>query len=105
LKLSIWRSKRCSGIGQSTRTLSKVLAFDLPRLGSVSPQEDNGAVSSPTRSGLFHLLFVVALSFSVPIARAQETVSLIEIHSGWGGLGTSQNAELVIRSKDGAFFS
>ena len=59
---------------------------------------------SPTLPGLFRLLFVAGLSLSVPIARAQESVRLIEIHSGWGGLGTPQNADVIIRSKDGAFF-
>ena len=58
---------------------------------------------SPTLSGFMRLLFVVGLSLSVPIVRAQESVRLIEIHSGWGGLGASQNADVIIRAKDGAF--
>lgn len=59
---------------------------------------------SPKLPILFRLLFLAGLSLSVPTARAQERVRLVEIHSGWGGLGTPQNADVIIRSKDGAFF-
>jgi hypothetical protein len=60
-------------------------------------------VRSPTLSGLFRLLFVAGLSLSVPTARAQESVRQIEIHVGWGGLGTPRNIDVIIHSKDGTF--
>jgi hypothetical protein len=71
---------------------------------SARAEADNGAVRSPTISRIFSLLFATGLGLSVPIAKAQESVRLIEIHSGWGGLGTSQNADVLIRSRGGAFF-
>jgi hypothetical protein len=47
------------------------------------------------------LLFV--LSFSLLPAQAQKQVSLIRIHSGWIGMGTPQDAEVVIRWQKGVF--
>jgi hypothetical protein len=72
-------------------------------LGSASPQVDNWAVHSTSLSASLRLFLLVALCLSASITEAQKTVRLIEIHSGWGGLGTSQNADVIIRSKDGAF--
>ena len=72
-------------------------------LGSASPQVDNWAVRSTLLSASLRLFLLVALCLSASITEAQKTVRLIEIHSGWGGLGTSQDADVIIRSKDGAF--
>ncbi len=62
-----------------------------------------GAMQSSTLSASFRLVLLVALSLSPRIAEAQKSARLIEIHSGWGGLGTPQNANVTIRWNDGAF--
>jgi hypothetical protein len=72
-------------------------------LGSASPHVDNWAVRSTLLSASLRLFLLVAVCLSASITEAQKTVRLIEIHSGWGGLGTSQNADVIIRSKDGVF--
>lgn len=51
----------------------------------------------------FAVISVIALGLSVPVAKSPENVRQIEIHSRWGGLGTPQNTDVVIRSKDGTF--
>lgn len=51
----------------------------------------------------FAVISVIALGVSVPVAKSQENIRQIEIHSGWGGLGTPQNTDVFIRSKDGTF--
>jgi hypothetical protein len=60
-------------------------------------------VRSTLLSTSLRLFLLVALCLSASITEAQKTVRLIEIQSGWGGLGTSRNADVIIRSKDGAF--
>jgi hypothetical protein len=48
-------------------------------------------------------LFLAALSLPASAAQTPREVSRIEIHSGWGGLGEPQNANVVIRKENGAF--
>jgi WG repeat protein/FAD binding domain-containing protein len=49
------------------------------------------------------LIVMLALSISAPAVHAQKIVSQIEIHSGWGGLGTPQNANVIIQRKNGVY--
>src|SRR6266508_2143441 len=51
---------------------------------------------------LFNLIFI-ALSLPGLAAEAQKTVRQIEIKSHWVGLGTPQNAELLVRKEKGLF--
>jgi len=60
-------------------------------------------VQSAICSAAFRLLLLVALGLSAHVAEAQKNVRVVEIHSGWGGLGVAQNAEVIIRWKEGAF--
>lgn len=59
-----------------------------------------------THRWLFWLPFVLAVSVSARFAYvqgAQKDVRLIQIHTGWGGLGTPQNAVVSIQRKGAAF--
>jgi hypothetical protein len=49
------------------------------------------------------LFFLFGLTFLPQFAEVQKPVRRVEIHSGWGGLGPSQNSDVTIRRKDGAF--
>jgi hypothetical protein len=60
-------------------------------------------MQTTTLSASFRLLLLVVLSLSALITEAQKSVRLIEIHSGWGGLGTPQNANVIIRQEKGKF--
>src|SRR5580704_3248897 len=46
---------------------------------------------------------LAALSLSASAAQSPKQVRTIEIHSGWGGLGNSQNATVIIRQEKGEF--
>lgn len=48
-------------------------------------------------------LLILALSLCASAVHAQKIVRQIEIHSGWGGLATPQNADVLIQRKNGAF--
>jgi WG containing repeat len=48
-------------------------------------------------------IFLASLSLSASAAQSPKQVSRVEIRSGWGGLGNSQNAALVIRQEKGEF--
>jgi hypothetical protein len=47
--------------------------------------------------------FILALGLSAFAAEVHRTVRQIEIHSGWGGLVTPQNADVIIRREKGEF--
>ncbi len=53
---------------------------------------------------LFSLTLLLALSLPGLADDAQKTVRQIEIKSHWGGLGTLQNVELLVRKEKGLFF-
>lgn len=48
-------------------------------------------------------ILVIALSLSANVAYAQKSVRLVKIHSAWGGLGASSEAEVVVNSKGPTF--
>ena len=75
----------------------------IPALGLASLRVDNGPVQTTPLSACIRLQLLVALSLSPHIAEAQRNVRLIEIHSGWDGLATPQNVDVIIRRQDAAF--
>ena len=52
---------------------------------------------------VFRLLLLSSLIVFSCASEAQKDVRLIEIHSGWGGLGTPQKAAISIKRKDNRF--
>src|SRR5579872_1966053 len=52
---------------------------------------------------LINFVLLPGLIFAPQFAEVQKPASRVEIHIGWGGLGTPQNADITIRRKDGAF--
>jgi hypothetical protein len=53
------------------------------------------------RHGLLVLAFAIALP--TPLSAAEPAIVLIEIQSGWGGLGIPRNTELVIKNENGGY--
>jgi hypothetical protein len=51
----------------------------------------------------FQLLLLIVFSLYSFSAGAQKSVRQIEIHSGWGGLGSAQNADVIIRKDKSTF--
>jgi len=50
-----------------------------------------------------HLVALLSLSLTPQFAEVQKAVRRVDIHTGWGGLGIPQNADVNIRRKDDAF--
>lgn len=52
---------------------------------------------------LLRSILILTLSILAPVVHAQKIVQQIEIHSGWGGLGTPQNTNVIIKRLNGAY--
>ena len=50
-----------------------------------------------------YTVIAFALSAAIIPAHAQKSVRQVEIHSGWGGLGTPRNADVVIHTEKAGF--